>query len=396
MAQAARAGPRRHRDRDLAPGRDGAAHGPDPGAVQDIAAPPQHRHDPREPAARRLAHRLGARRDVRDRRARAQRATPTRRRPALDFFLNADAGRYPSYLGNVAYRISTVRYYGDGAGGGRLLGRSRRRNIEIDGWGLFLWAARDVRRRERRHRVAVVDDEEGRHGLRRDQDRRRRAARSRTSRPSGMAIADASNLGGPLGQPPALPLHDRDAPRAACATWRRSRAAPARSTTSTRYRMLAEKAATAMKANFVDSQPRARRLARAARAAARTTATARRVEAITWSLIARERHRSRPRRSARCRICRRPPAATSASRARSDQYDTDEWILIDLRASAAFRRAGQRRRRPTSCSSWVTGAGVGELRPVARAVQHAQRRAVRSARTRARSRWSATARARTS
>src|SRR5262249_48218234 len=59
----------------------------------------------------------------------------------LDFFLGADAGRYGSYLGNVPYRISVVRYFGDGEEEADYSGQPTR-NIEIDGWGLFMWAAR--------------------------------------------------------------------------------------------------------------------------------------------------------------------------------------------------------------------------------------------------------------
>ena len=55
--------------------------------------------------------------------------------------MNADAGRYPSFVNNQPYRISTVRYYGDGQEEADYSG-SPTRNIEIDGWGLFLWAAR--------------------------------------------------------------------------------------------------------------------------------------------------------------------------------------------------------------------------------------------------------------
>src|SRR5260221_14736550 len=61
---------------------------------------------------------------------------------ALDFMLNADAGQFASYLGNVPYRISVVRYYGDGQEEADYSG-STTRNVEIDGWGLFLWAARN-------------------------------------------------------------------------------------------------------------------------------------------------------------------------------------------------------------------------------------------------------------
>src|ERR1044071_9418404 len=65
----------------------------------------------------------------------------TEAKSALDFFLKADAGRYQSFVANQPYRISTVRYYGDGQEEADYSG-SPTRNIEIDGWGLFLWAAR--------------------------------------------------------------------------------------------------------------------------------------------------------------------------------------------------------------------------------------------------------------
>ncbi|HLL24886.1 MAG TPA: hypothetical protein VK427_22285, partial [Kofleriaceae bacterium] len=59
----------------------------------------------------------------------------------LDFFLNADAGKYSAFLNDVDYRISTVRYFGDGEEEADYSGAPTR-NIEIDGWGLVLWAAR--------------------------------------------------------------------------------------------------------------------------------------------------------------------------------------------------------------------------------------------------------------
>ena len=72
--------PDRRRDQGVAPGRGRAAHGPDHGAVPGQPAPEEPRHDPRELAARRLAHRVGARRDVRDHRVRAHAVTPIARR----------------------------------------------------------------------------------------------------------------------------------------------------------------------------------------------------------------------------------------------------------------------------------------------------------------------------
>jgi hypothetical protein len=63
-------------------------------------------------------------------------------RLGLEFFLNADAGYYASYLEGVDdYLISVVRYYGNGREEADYSGQPSP-NVEVDGWGLFLWAAR--------------------------------------------------------------------------------------------------------------------------------------------------------------------------------------------------------------------------------------------------------------
>lgn len=67
---------------------------------------------------------------------------------ALDFFLNAfdmnpaglKNGKYKSYVNNAPYRISVVRYYGTGEEEADW--NSDGPNVETDGWGLVLWAAR--------------------------------------------------------------------------------------------------------------------------------------------------------------------------------------------------------------------------------------------------------------
>ena len=67
-------------------------------------------------------------------------------RLALDFFLNAfeinpgGVGKYRSYVKNADYRISVVRYYGTGEEEADT--DQNGPNIETDGWGLVLWAAR--------------------------------------------------------------------------------------------------------------------------------------------------------------------------------------------------------------------------------------------------------------
>ena len=61
---------------------------------------------------------------------------------ALDFFLNATpVGKYKQFVSNQDYRISVVRYYGNGEEEADYSGQATP-NVEIDGWGMVLWAAR--------------------------------------------------------------------------------------------------------------------------------------------------------------------------------------------------------------------------------------------------------------
>lgn len=63
-------------------------------------------------------------------------------RIGLEFFLDADAGYYAGYLDGVDdYCISVVRYFGNGVEEADYSGQPSP-NVEVDGWGLFLWAAR--------------------------------------------------------------------------------------------------------------------------------------------------------------------------------------------------------------------------------------------------------------
>lgn len=63
-------------------------------------------------------------------------------RLGLEFFINAGpVGKYKSFVSDKDYRISVVRYFGNGEEEADYSGQSTP-NIELDGWGLFLWAAR--------------------------------------------------------------------------------------------------------------------------------------------------------------------------------------------------------------------------------------------------------------
>lgn len=61
---------------------------------------------------------------------------------SLDFFLNAaPVGLFKKYAQGADYRISVTRYYGSGQEEADHSGDPAP-NVELDGWGLFLWAAR--------------------------------------------------------------------------------------------------------------------------------------------------------------------------------------------------------------------------------------------------------------
>ncbi len=66
----------------------------------------------------------------------------TEAKAGLDFFMNAGpVGAYSSYVSNQSYRISVVRYYGNGQEQADYSGQTTP-NVETDGWGMVLWAAR--------------------------------------------------------------------------------------------------------------------------------------------------------------------------------------------------------------------------------------------------------------
>ncbi|HEX5063845.1 MAG TPA: glycoside hydrolase family 15 protein [Kofleriaceae bacterium] len=268
---------------------------------------------------------------------------------ALDFFLNADAGRYPSFVNNQPYRISTVRYYGDGQEEADYSG-SPTRNIEIDGWGLVLWAARTF--------VDSSADTAWLNSMTKKGDTVYDALKSGIAEPivanlesSGLAIADASIWEVHWGNRQHFLYTTATAARGLCDMATLARRA-GRMDDVARYRQLAEKVTMAMKQNFVDSnRVLAGSLERLAQGNNyRDGAT---VEAFTWSLIDATDTIGTATLGAMS-FLQTPAGGYKRVEGSNDQYDTDEWILIDLRASAAFRRAGNGP-KADQLLDWVTG-----------------------------------------
>jgi uncharacterized protein (TIGR03382 family) len=267
---------------------------------------------------------------------------------ALDFFLNADAGRYPSYVNNQPYRISTVRYYGDGQEEADYSG-SPTRNIEIDGWGLFLWAARVYV--DSSADVAWLDT------VTKKGDTVYDAIRAGVAEPivanlesSGLSIADASIWEVHWGNRQHFLYTTASAARGLCDMATLARRA-GKTDDVARYRGLAEKITAAMKQNLVDSNKvfagSLERLAQGANYRDGST-----VESITWSLIPGDDTIASATLGAMSYL-QTPAGGYKRVEGSTDQYDTDEWILIDLRASAAFRRAGNTP-KADQLLGWVT------------------------------------------
>jgi GH15 family glucan-1,4-alpha-glucosidase len=273
----------------------------------------------------------------------------------LDFFLGADAGRYGSYLNNVDYRISTVRYYGDGQEEADYSG-SPTRNIEIDGWGLFLWAARNY--------VDASQDTAWLSSTTRKGDTVYDAIRAGVAEPlaanlesSGMAIADASIWEVHWGNRQHFLYTTATAARGFCDMATIARRA-GRMDDIERYRGLAVRAVESMRGAYIDSN---RVLAGSREKLSqgsnyRDGAT---VEAFTWNLIPSNDPIATATLGAMSYL-QTPAGGYKRVEGSTDQYDTDEWILIDLRASNAFRRTGNAE-KADQLLGWVTGQGTANF-----------------------------------
>lgn len=266
----------------------------------------------------------------------------------LDFFLNADAGKYGSYLNDVDYRISTVRYFGDGEEEADYSG-SPTRNIEIDGWGLFLWAARQY--------VDASMDTDWLATQTKKGDTVYDAIREgvaepliKNLEPTGMAIADASIWEVHWGNRQHFLYTTATAARGLCDMATLARRA-GRTDDIERYRDYAKKATEAIKTHFIDSnRVLAGSLERLATGSNyRDGAT---VEAVTWNLLPADHAISKATLGAMS-FLQTPAGGYKRVEGSNDQYDTDEWILIDLRASNAFRRSGDTA-KADQLLTWVT------------------------------------------
>ena len=271
-----------------------------------------------------------------------------RAKAALDFMLDADAGRYGSYVANVPYRISVVRYYGDGQEESDYSGQTTR-NVEIDGWGLFLWAARTY--------VDATGDIAWLSSMTKKGDTVYDAIKNGVAEAlaanleaSGMPIADTSIWEVHWGSRQHFLYTAAAAARGFCDMATIARRA-GKTDDIARYKQLAASAQQAIKSNFIDTQQvlagSLERLAGGGNYHDGST-----VEAVTWSLIDSTDPIANATMTGMSYL-QTPAGGYKRLEGSTDQYDTDEWILIDLRASDAYRRSGNPG-KADSLLSWVT------------------------------------------
>ncbi|HEX4452795.1 MAG TPA: glycoside hydrolase family 15 protein [Kofleriaceae bacterium] len=272
---------------------------------------------------------------------------------SLNFFLNADADEYGSYLANVNYQISVVRYFGDGLEESDFSGQPTR-NIEIDGWGLYMWAARQY--------LDASGD----------------TAWLTSTTAKGTTVYDEIKNG--VAEPLAANLETSGIPVADTSIWEvhwanrqhwlYTTAAAARGFCDmaslalnagqmddvTRYQGIAQKMMAAIPAAFGDHE---QVLAGSVEELAGGTNyhDGSTVESITFSDLDPSSATSSSTLNGLSYLVT-PAGGYKRLEGSTDEYDTDEWILIDLRASDAFRRNGNTA-KADQLLDWVTSqAGV--------------------------------------
>jgi hypothetical protein len=270
-------------------------------------------------------------------------------RKGLDFYLDADAGKYPEFVNNAAgYRISTVRYFGDGEEEADYSGAPTR-NIETDGWGLFLWGARtyvdasgDVAWLSQPTRKGDTVYDAMREGV--------AEAMVANLETAGMAAADSSIWEVHHGNRQHWLYTTSAFARGFCDMATIARRA-GRMDDVERYRGFAEKATKSIRTLFIDSSKvLAGSLERLTQGSNYRDGAS--VETITWSLIAPNDPIAKATLNAFSYL-QTPAGGFKRLEGSQDQYDTDEWILIDLRASSAYRRAEQTE-KADQLLGWVT------------------------------------------
>jgi GH15 family glucan-1,4-alpha-glucosidase len=254
----------------------------------------------------------------------------------LDFFLNAaPVGKFKSYVSNVDYRISVVRYFGNGEEEADYSGQPTP-NIEIDGWGMFIWGARVYL--DASNDLAWLDSTTKLGPKVYDAIVQGVAQPLEANlEPNGIAKADSS----------IWEVHDANKKHFAYTTLATARgfcdmagmSAKAQKGDPAKWRTLAKKVQAAFLGAFVDSQGSlGGSLEEIQQNRADDAAV---VEAFTWNILPDWKGNTATKT---LQMFDRLRVSSGGFKRNDDglsSYDNNEWILVDLRISNALRRAGK-------------------------------------------------------
>lgn len=258
---------------------------------------------------------------------------------ALDFFLNAEpVSKYSSFVSGASYRISVCRYFGNGEEEADYSGQQTP-NVEIDGWGMMLWAARQYvdasgdtawLAEKTRGGISVYEALYG--GV--------AEALRKNTESSGIAKADSS----------IWEVHDENKKHFAYTTLATIRgfcdfaqlATKAnKATDATTYRALASKGRDGFLASFVDREGAiAGSIEELAQNQYLDGAV---VESFTWNVLRDAEYLGRTGK-ATLDILGRLRVESGGFKRNDDgksSYDNNEWIMIDMRMADALWRAGR-------------------------------------------------------
>jgi hypothetical protein len=271
---------------------------------------------------------------------------------ALQFFLDAEGNRYMSYAG-VPYRISVTRYFGDGQEESDW-DATTGPNIEFDGWGLFLWAARTY--------VDVSGDvgwleERTKYGERNFDVIRDLVAGPllyNIDRSNGLVVAESSIWESHWTGRKQYAYTSLTTARGLCDMTRLA-AAVGDAAAGARALEAARAMPAAVQRNLVDAAGVIAGSLEEKREGTRYL-NATTVEALNWGLFPVGSTVEKGTLDAMSAL----EVVTGGYKRNDDalsSYDENEWIVIDLRIATAMRRAGRTARADTLIA-WVTAQGA--------------------------------------
>ena len=258
---------------------------------------------------------------------------------ALDFMLNAEpTSKYSSYVSGASYQVSVCRYFGTGEEEADYSGQQTP-NIETDGWGMTLWAARqyveasgDTAWLAEKTRKGVTIYDTLYSGV--------AEALRKNTEPSGIAKADSS----------IWEVHDENKKHFAYTTLATIRgfcdfaqlaSKAGKSSDATTYRGLSTKARDGFFASFVDREGAiAGSIEELAQNQPLDGAV---VESFTWNVLKDAEYVGRIGK-ATLDVLGRLRVESGGFKRNDDgksSYDNNEWIMIDMRMADALWRAGR-------------------------------------------------------